>query len=144
MTDDAERSIQLTRLSHARYRATNAKGATIVLGSGADDVFSPVELLLAAIAGCGAADVDFVTSRRAEPIRFDVVMTANKVRDDAGNRLQDLRLTFDVGFPDDEAGAAALEVLPRIVAQSHDRLCTVSRTVERGTPITVDIVQPAH
>ena len=28
-----------------------------------------------------------------------------------------------------------LIVLPRAVAQSHDRLCTVSRTVQAGTPV---------
>jgi hypothetical protein len=29
--------------------------------------------------------------------------------------------------------------LPDVVAKSHDRLCTVGRTVEVGTPITTRI-----
>jgi putative redox protein len=41
-----------------------------------------------------------------------------------------------VRFPEGEAGDAARTVLPRTVALSHDKHCTVSRTVERGTPIT--------
>ena len=42
-------------------------------------------------------------------------------------------------FPEGEEGDAARSVLARSVAQSHDRLCSVSRTVEMGTPIAVEI-----
>jgi putative redox protein len=136
MTDDPQRRVELTRLSKGRFRATNARGGTLEIGQAGDEqVFSPVELLLTAIAACSAIDVDFITAKRAEPDRFDVEMSANKIRDEQGNRLTDLLLTFDVSFPDDEGGRAAADVLPRAVQQSHDRLCTVSRTVEVGTPI---------
>jgi len=136
MADDTLRRIGLTRLSKGRYTATNPAGATITVGEG-DDTFSAVELLLVAIAACSAADVDYITSKRAEPERFEVSMAGDKVRDEQGNRMVDLRMVFDVAFPDDEGGRAAREVLPRSVRQSHDRLCTVSRTVEVGTPIEV-------
>jgi putative redox protein len=36
-------------------------------------------------------------------------------------------------------GDAARAVLPDAVKKSHDRLCTVSRTVELGTPIATRI-----
>jgi uncharacterized OsmC-like protein len=144
MTQGPLRSVELVRLAKGRYEATNARGAKLVLGSGGEGVFSPVELLLTAIAGCSAADVDFITSKRAEPSRFTVRMTGHKIRDEAGNRLTDLTLTFDVEFPAGEAGDAAREALPRSVAQSHDRLCTVSRTVEVGSPIAVQITEPGE
>ncbi len=139
MSQEDHRSIEMTRLSKGRYVATNGRGATLEFGSAQDDLFSPVELLLTAIAGCSGIDVDFITSKRAEPSRFLVTMDGDKVRDEHGNHMTGLRLTFDLGFPDDEAGKAAREVLPRAVAQSHDRLCTVSRTVELGSPIEVRI-----
>jgi uncharacterized OsmC-like protein len=141
MSDDPLRSVQLTRLSKGRYEARNARGVTLLLGQGDEDedAFSPVELLLAAIAGCSAMDVDFITSKRAEPTRFEVSMTGDKIRDDLGNRLVDLLLAFDVAFPDDEGGRAATDVLPRAAKTSHDRLCTVSRTIEVGTPIRVTV-----
>lgn len=44
-------------------------------------------------------------------------------------------MTFQVRFPEGEAGDAARAVLPEMVTRSHDRLCTVTRTVERGTPV---------
>jgi putative redox protein len=33
-------------------------------------------------------------------------------------------------------GDAARAILPDVVKKSHDRLCTVSRTIEVGTPVT--------
>jgi hypothetical protein len=44
-------------------------------------------------------------------------------------------VTFRVRFPDDAGGDRARERLPRAIAQSHDRLCTVSRSVQLGTPV---------
>jgi uncharacterized OsmC-like protein len=98
--------------------------------------------LLAAIAGCTAIDVDLVTSRRAEPDSFQVVVDAEKAGDGEGNHLTDIEVTFRITFPAGEGGDAARTILPRIVRQSHDRLCTVSRTVERGTPVSTRI-EPA-
>jgi uncharacterized OsmC-like protein len=138
MTDETPRTIEMSRLAKGRYVATNARGGRLVLGQG-DESFSPVELLLVAIAGCSAIDVDFIVSKRAEPTRFDLLMSGDKIRDDEGNRMTNLTLTFDVAFPDDDGGRAAYDVLPRAVQQSHDRLCTVSRTVEVGSPITTRI-----
>ncbi len=141
MTDDSHRSIDLVRVARGQYEATNSRGGKLVFGHGGEDLFSPVELMLTAIAGCSAIDVDYITSKRSEPSRFELTMSADKVRDENGNRLVNLSLSFDVRFPDDADGNAALEVLPRSVAQSHDRLCTVSRTIEVGTPITVTIAE---
>jgi uncharacterized OsmC-like protein len=42
-----------------------------------------------------------------------------------------------VTFPEGEAGDRAREMLPKSIQMSHDRLCTVSRTVLLGTPITM-------
>jgi putative redox protein len=123
-----------------RFTATNARGATIAFGDG-DDVFSPVELLLAAIGGCTAMDVDYATNRRAEPTDFTVTVTGNKVSDETGNRVTDLTVSFRVAFPEGADADAARAILPRAVKLSHDKLCTVSRTVETGTPIT-SIIEP--
>ena len=135
-TPENHRSVELSRIGNERYKATNARGGVMVLGSGSDPDFTPVEALLAAIAGCSAIDVELITGKRAQSTRFDVRSEGDKVRDDDGNHLTNLHLTFTVEFPPGEAGDAARGVLDRAIQQSHDRLCTVSRTVELGTPIT--------
>ncbi len=131
------RSVGLRRTARGEFDITNVRGGTLHIGSGETDHFTPVELLLSAIAGCSAVDVDFITSRRAEPEVFEVVAEGDKVKDDAGNHLGGIEVTFRLRFPAGEAGDRARLMLPRAVAQSHDRLCTVTRTVELGTPVAM-------
>ncbi len=138
-TDSAHRGVRLERIKNGRYTAINERGGQITMGTGEGTDFTPVELLLAAMAGCTAADVDALTSRRAEPRAFEVLADAEKVRDERGNHLTDLLVTFRISFPEGEAGDRARELLPDAVQKSHDRLCTVSRTIELGTPIAARI-----
>ncbi len=137
---EPHRSITLTKIGDGRFKASNARGGETFLGPGGDDPdFTPVELLLAAIAGCSGIDVDLITAKRAEAEQFEMTMSGEKIRDDRGNRLVDLRLTFDLRFPDDEHGDAARAALPRALEMTRDRLCTVSRTVEVGTPVAFEL-----
>jgi uncharacterized OsmC-like protein len=129
------RSVRLERVSAGRYAVTNPRGGTVTLGRGQDADYTPVELLLAAIAGCTSVDVDEVTTRRSEPESFIVDCSGVKVSDDLGNHLSEVEVTFRISFPDDEAGAAAAALVPRLVTLSHEKLCTVSRTVMLPTPV---------
>lgn len=130
------RVVTLTKIGDGRFKAVNARGGETFMGQGGHDPdFTPVELLLAAIAGCSGIDVDLITGKRAEADHFEMTISGEKVRDEHGNRLIDLRLTFDVRFPEGEAGDAARAALPRALQMTRDRLCTVSRTVEAGTPV---------
>lgn len=135
MSDEDLRSIDLTRTGTGSYRATNRRGGVLSVGSGGSDDFTPVELLLVAIAGCAAIDVDLITGKRATAESFDVRALGHKVRDEQGNHLVGLEVLFDLVFPDGEDGDQARAVLPRAMAQTRDRLCTVGRTVAIGEPI---------
>lgn len=134
-TGPGHRSVTLTRTARGEFDVTNVRGGTIHIGSGESADFTPVELLLTAIAGCSAVDVDFITSRRAEPESFEVVAEGDKLKDETGNHMGGLEVTFRLRFPDGPEGDRARDMLPRALAQSHDRLCTVTRTVELATPV---------
>ncbi|MEY9962550.1 putative redox protein [Streptacidiphilus sp. MAP12-16] len=143
MTENTQRLVSIKRTSTGHFTATNVRGGTISFGTSSDPQggtdFTPVELLLAAIGGCTAADVDVATGRHAEPTGFAVTVSGNKISDELGNRMTDLVVTFSVTFPDGEPGDRARAILPRAVKTSHDRLCTVSRTVEIGTHVTATV-----
>jgi uncharacterized OsmC-like protein len=141
MTENSLRSVTIERTGTGHFTATNARGGTVGFGTGSDSdtEFTPVELLLAALGGCTAVDVDAATSRHAEPTRFAVTVNGNKISDELGNRMTDLVVTFSVAFSDVEGAERARAILPRAVKASHDRLCTVSRTVEIGTPVTATV-----
>lgn len=132
MSDDTLRTVGLARTGRGRYEATNARGGRLAIGDGSTDDFTPVELLLAAISGCSAIDVDLLTTKRTEPVRFTVRASGDKL---AEHRMDNLEVVFDITFCDDEEGRAAQERVPGAIATSHDRLCTVSRTVEHGTAV---------
>ncbi|WP_328307105.1 OsmC family protein [Streptomyces sp. NBC_00442] len=143
MTDNSLRSVSIERAGPGRFTATNTRGGTVTFGTGSGTDFTPVELLLAAIGGCSAADVEVATSRHTEPTAFSVTVTGNKVEDEGGNRMSDLVVTFSVAFPEGSSGDRARTILPRAVKTSHDRLCTVSRTIEAGTPVAVTVTDAA-
>lgn len=138
-TESSHRGVSIERVANSEYIVTNARGGQIKMASGDGTDFTPVELLLAAIGGCTAVDVDILTSRRAEPSEFGVTVGAEKVRDKSGNYLADITVTFRVRFPEGAAGDKARAVLPDVVEMSHDRLCTVGLTVQRPTPIATRI-----
>jgi uncharacterized OsmC-like protein len=137
MTDQTLRSIELTRIGTARFKATNDRGGETFMGVGGDDPdFTPVELLLAAIAGCSALDVEAITHKLVSSTTFGVHAEGDKVRDADGNHLTGLRVTFDVDFPEGPEGDAARERVQAAIEMSRDRLCTVSRTVQLGADVT--------
>ncbi|MGW5974114.1 OsmC family protein [Streptomyces sp. NPDC055186] len=127
------------------FAATSVHGGTVHFGTasgdGEDAEFTPVEPLLAAIGGCAAAaaDVDVATARHAEPTEFSVSATGDRIGDGLGDRMTDLMVTFGVIFPDGGGADRARAILPRAVRTSHGLLCTVSRTIEIGTPARTTI-----
>ena len=133
---DTQRTVTLSRIAPGRFAATNVRGGRLELGGGESDDFTPVELLLVAIGGCTGVDVDILTGRRSQPDSFVVDVRADKVRDENGNHLADVVVTFRVAFPEGDAGDAARAVLPEAARMSHERLCTVSRTVMLPTSVT--------
>jgi uncharacterized OsmC-like protein len=138
-TESTQRSITVERVEAGRFAAVNQRGGKILFGTGGDEEFTPTELLLIALGGCTAIDVDILTSRRAEPESFEIEVDADKVRDGGGNHLTNVEITYRISFPPGADGDKARAILPDAVRQSHDRLCTVGRTVEMPTPITSHI-----
>jgi putative redox protein len=138
-TESSNRAVRITRTADNRYTVANKRGGRLTMAGGDGPDFTPVELLLAAIGGCTAIDVDVLTSRRAQPTEFRVTVDAEKARIDGANCLTDITVTFRIRFPEGEGGDKARALLPDAVQMSHDRLCTVGVTVQRATPIEARI-----
>lgn len=137
----ALREVNVQRTESGKYTATSAaSGASIEFGQG-EGLLSPVELLLAAIAGCSSIDVDVATTRRSEPEKFDVLASGYKISEDGASRMDDIHLDFDLKFPDTEEGRKAAGMVERIVKLSHEKYCTVSRTVELGASVVSEVIK---
>ncbi len=138
-TDVSHRRLTVERVEAGTFAAVNDRGGRIVFGTAGGAEFTPVDLLMAAIGGCTAIDVDALTSRRAEPDSFEIGVDADKARDRGGNHLINIEVTYRIAFPAGAGGDKARAILPDVVRQSHDRLCTVSRTIELGAPVATRI-----
>jgi putative redox protein len=137
-TGTGHRSVSLTRIEKGLYEVRNSRGGVIRCGGGGDtEDFTPVELFLTAMAACGGSDVDWMTSRLAEPEVYELAAEGVKKKDDRGNYLDDIVITFRARFPEGEDGDRARARFPDAMARSHDRLCTVTQTVTRGMPVEV-------
>lgn len=134
------REVNIERLEARKYKATSLEsGASLEFGQG-EGLLTPVELLLAAIAGCSSIDVDVATTRRSEPEKFEVKASGYKVTEDSASRMEDIHLGFDLKFPDTEEGRKAAGMIQRIIKLSHDKYCTVSRTVELGAAVQSEVI----
>ena len=137
------REVSIKRVESRKYQATSLQsGASLEFGQG-EGLLTPVELLLAAIAGCSAIDVDVASTRRSEPENSEVKASGYKVSEDSASRMEDIRLGFDLKFPDTEEGRKAAGMVERIVKLSHDKYCTVSRTVELGASVQSEVLNQA-
>jgi uncharacterized OsmC-like protein len=117
MSEDSFRTVSVERATVGRYVARNVRGGTLDVGTGEDNSFTPVELLLVAIGACTAIDVDLVVSRRAEPDTFLVNISGDKIRDEGGNRMEHLAVEFRVAFPEGPEGDAARAAPVHDIAQ---------------------------
>ena len=144
MTDEL-RSVELTRIGPARFKATNDRGGETFFGTGGEDPdFTPVELLLAAIAGCGALDVEAITHKRTTSTTFDVhaegTQGARRGRQPPDRHAGHLRR----GVPRGAGGRRGPRPGAGAIEMSRDRLCTVSRTVQLGEDVATTGVVTAR
>lgn len=86
------------------FVARNESGAEIVMGSG-DGLFSPVELLLAAVGGCNVMTVEPLTATRGHRLaRLAVEVSAEK---ESPTLLRSVTVTYDVELPPGDSGRSS-------------------------------------
>ncbi|MEU7892621.1 OsmC family protein [Nonomuraea sp. NPDC049152] len=114
--------------------ATNARGARVEIGGGDQDgVFTPVELLLAAVGGCNIVTVEPLTAKRGHRLlRLAMTVEAEKVEP---SKLGPITVTYDVEVPSEEAD----EVFRAVAERVEEKHCTVSRSLREGTEVRLEL-----
>lgn len=129
--------VEVRRTGQRSFTATNGRGGEVEIGTdGAADSFTPGELLLAAIAGCSAVTAEQLLTRR---LGEDAAVAVHADRDadpEDAHRFSAVRAAFDVDLAA-LTDAEHREKLVEIVRRAVEQQCTVSRSVERGTPVNV-------
>ncbi|MFI6297991.1 OsmC family protein [Nonomuraea sp. NPDC050790] len=127
-------NVRVERTDDGGFRATNARGAEVRIGGGDEDgVFTPVELLLAAVGGCNIVTVEPLTAQRGHQlIRLAMTVEAEKVQP---NLLGPVTVTYDVEVPSEKAD----EVYRAVAHRVHEKYCTVSRSLSEGTEVRLEL-----
>jgi uncharacterized OsmC-like protein len=136
MSTGVPKTVELARVGDFRYRITNARGGHLEVGDGDDELFTPVELLLAALCGCGAHDVESSVSELSAVDALRANASGEKITDEQGTRMVNLAVSFDACFPRGEAGDQARASLQGVVQHAQDESCAVGRTVRVGDPVS--------
>jgi putative redox protein len=126
--------ITLRGLGGQVVEATGGTDGRVVMGpKWTPESFTPVELLLAAIAGCSGVDLCAVSERDGVEVEgFEVRVRA--VKPLGVNRLSQITVTYVVP----EAGLDAAQALVAEVSE----LCTVALTVAEGCPVEHALAAP--
>jgi uncharacterized OsmC-like protein len=127
-------NVRVERTEDGGFRATNARGAEVRIGGGDEEgAFTPVELLLAAVGGCNIVTVEPLTAKRGQRlVRLAMTVESEKVEP---NRLGSVTVTYDVEVPSKEAD----EVFRAVAVRVHEKYCTVSRSLQEGTEVRLEI-----
>jgi uncharacterized OsmC-like protein len=127
-------TLEVQRDGEHAFVGRNERGAEVRIGrKGAEGAFSPAELLQIAAAGCAAVTAEqLITRRIGEDSKFRVGVTAD--RREGASELDAVHVAFDV----DVSGLSADDraALATAVDRAIERLCTVSRTLKKGIPVT--------
>jgi len=125
------------RVGTRLYTGHNSRGAEVKMGPvEAGDVFTPGELLKIALAGCAGMSSDHTLSRH---LGADVRVTVHVagIKHPAEERYPALHeeLVVDLSGLDPTALDRVLTVIKRAI----DRNCTVGRTLEHNTDVSLSI-----
>jgi uncharacterized OsmC-like protein len=126
--------LEVQREGRHAFVGRNDRGAEVRVGrSGAEGAFSPAELLQIAAAGCSAVTAEeLITRRIGEDAKFRVTVSAD--RREGASELDAVHVAFDVDVS--TLAADQREALAGAVDRAIERLCTVSRTLKKGIPVT--------
>jgi uncharacterized OsmC-like protein len=123
------------RAGEHAFVGENDRGALVDIGlDDAEGSFTAGELLQLAVAACAAVTTEQVITRRtSEDSTFAV--HARRDRREGAHEFDAIHIGFDLDVSGlDETERARLE---SIVRHSLEEYCTVSRSIEKGTPVKV-------
>ncbi|WP_439663708.1 OsmC family protein [Lentzea sp. HUAS TT2] len=129
--------INVERVGEHEFVASNGRGASVRIGrKGQEGSFSPVELLVAAAAGCAMVTSETVILRRTGGDQLTA--EADAVQSESGNEVLSIPVTlsYDLSAVDDP------EALETVVRRAVEQFCTVTRTLKQSATAPLQLPVP--
>jgi putative redox protein len=97
---------------------------------------SPTELLLSAVAGCGAVDIVVILKKRKKAIVDFVIETTGIRREETPRRFTGIHCKYIVTSPD-----VTEEELQKVAALSLEKYCSVAATLNCKITFSVEVIR---
>ncbi|HEX5143454.1 MAG TPA: OsmC family protein [Mycobacterium sp.] len=125
------------RTGTRRYTGRSSRGAEVLVGSeDVEGVFTPGELMKIALAACSGMSSDQPLARRlGDDYQSTVTVSGPPDRENENYPLLEETLHIDLSGLSVEEAARVRTVVERAIEQ----VCTVGRTLKKGTTVTFDI-----
>lgn len=132
-------TIELHWHADETFIGTDQKGHSVVIDGNKTIGFSPVELLLHALASCAAVDVvEIIRKQRATLHRLAIRVDGTR-RDEFPRKYTAIQLTFTI-----HADNLTMAQAERGVALALEKYCSVRASLDPAIPITTSIeINPA-
>jgi putative redox protein len=131
--------VKLAQTGAAKFTASNASGATVVIDGpaemgGENAGLRPMETLLAALAGCSALDVLLIMEKQRENLEGLEVEVEGERAEAVPAVFTRIHLRFKGHGPID------LKKLQKAVELSMEKYCSVSKMLEPTVAITAEVL----
>jgi putative redox protein len=121
------------------YEATSESGNTVRVDMQKVEIRkgqSPTELLLSAVAGCGAVDVVVILKKRKKTILDFVIETTGIRREETPRRFTSIHCKYIITSPD-----VTEEELDKVAGLSLEKYCSVAATLNCKIAYSVEVIR---
>jgi putative redox protein len=121
------------------YEATSESGNTVRVDMQQTELRkgqSPTELLLSAVAGCGAVDIVVILKKRKKTIQDFVIETTGIRREETPRRFTSIHCKYIVTSPD-----VTEEELEKVAVLSIEKYCSVAATLNCKVTHSVQVLR---
>lgn len=122
------------------YEAVNANGNKVSIDTRKIEERknqSPTELLLSALAGCGAVDIVGMLKKRKKTVRDFIIETEGTRREETPRYFTDIHCKYIITSED-----ATEEELQKIAALALEKYCSVASSLNSKITFSVEVIRP--
>ena len=122
------------------YEAANAIGNKVTIDMRKQEdkaAMSPTELLLSALAGCGAVDIVIMLKKRKKSILAFLIETDGTRMETAPKYFSKIHCKYIVTSPD-----VTEEELNKTAALALEKYCSVASSLKSEITFSVEVIQP--
>ena len=131
-----------TMIEDEVYEAVNENGNKLSIDMRSPELKkaqSPPEILLSAVAGCGAVDIVLMLKKRRKIIHNFTIETIGKRREDHPKRFTEIHCIYILESPDVNE-----EEFEKAASLSLEKYCTVAATLNITVTHEIQIIRPSE